>query len=442
MKETLLFGAGKSATTLIEVLGTYCDQNGHKLVVCDQNPALAESKIKDFNNATAVSFDVNNEAQRQSAVSRADLVISLLPPSLHNKVAKDCLLFYKDLLTASYVDDDMAELADEIKSRGVLFLSEMGLDPGIDHMSAMRIVHDLQNQGAVIRSFYSHCGGLVAPESDDNPWHYKITWNPRNVVGAGSAGAQYLVDGEKKKISYPEIFSRDDRTVELEGVGTLGWYPNRDSLSYIHTYGLDGIDTFIRTTLRYPSYIRGWNAIVHLGLTDAADSELIAGCQTVAAWFELKRARHLEMEPESFVTAMLADDKTQEQFRFLGFYDDIPIKEGASSADILLSLLEDRLVMQPEDKDMIVMIHEVEYELQGKRQKLNSSLVVKGTDSLHTGMSKTVGTPLAIAAMLILEKKINLTGLHIPVIPEIYLPVLEKLKAYGIAFDEKTIGRE
>lgn len=439
MKKVLLFGAGKSATTLIHVLSDYCQKHGHELIVCDQDLQLAESKITGYRNTKAVNFDVNDEQQRQTAIAAVDLVISLLPAFLHIKVAKDCLKFRKNLLTASYIDEQMKALADDVQDRGVLFLSEMGLDPGIDHMSAMKIIDELKEQGAEIRSFYSHCGGLVAPESDDNPWHYKITWNPRNVVSAGRAGAQYLERGVQKQLGYGEVFAQEGQIVHLQGVGDLGWYANRDSLSYIDTYGLRKLDTFIRTTLRYPSYIEAWNLLVQMGLTSETDGHELAGCRTYHEWFQ-KNLSAFNQGRKDAVNQLLNKPQLQEQFRFLGLYDERALRTHASSAEILLGLLEEKWIMRADDKDMIVMIHEVDYKLDGTEKKLTSSLLVKGSDSVNTAMSKTVGTPLAIAAGLLLEGKMSVTGLHIPVIPEIYLPVLEELRRYEIAFDEKIIG--
>lgn len=437
MKKVLLFGAGKAATTLIHFMGKYCASHNHEFLVCDQDLKTAQSKITGYATSRAVSIDVTNEEQRQDIVSGADLVISLLPPALHILVAKDCLRFYKDLLTASYIDPQLHELAAEIKRRDILFLSEMGLDPGIDHMSAMRIFDRLRNEGALIKSFYSHCGGLMTPESDDNPWHYKITWNPMNVVRAGSAGARFLLYGKEETVEYSDIFSRTDQTIQLEKIGPLAWYPNRDSISYLNTYGLEGVDTFIRTTLRYPAYNRAWNLIVHLGLTCTGDQDQLQGCNTVTDWYHKKVKAFKENNPDSKLMPLLSDSNIEAQFRYLGLYDDSPLPPANSSAEVMLSLLVNHLVMKQEDKDMIVMVHEIEYEIAHTRKKITSTLIVEGDDSLNTAMAKTVGAPLAIGASLILEGKITATGLHIPVIPEIYEPILERLAQNGIAFAEK-----
>lgn len=432
MKKILLFGAGKSATDLIDYLGHYVDETHHQLIVCDQDLSTVQKKTSFFKNAAAVSIDVTDEKQRRELIEKATLVISMMPPSLHFLIAKDCVAHSKNLLTASYISEEIQTLEKEIKEKGLLFLGEMGLDPGIDHMSAMKLITELKSKGAVIKSFYSHCGGLVAPESDDNPWHYKITWNPANVVSAGSAGASYLENKKVIKIPYESIFANENQVLETDE-GPFVWYANRDSLSYIDLYELQGVNTFLRTTLRYPTYNKAWNLVIHLGLTATDDLEEISGCNTVSEWFNLKKKA---LKDEALL-GLLADQDIQKKFDYLGFYSDTPLPGKESSAKVLQYLLEKKLVINAHDKDMIVMVHEVEYESGSLPHKITSSLIVKGQDNLHTAMSKTVGYPLAIGAILVLENKIPLTGIHIPVVPEIYLPVLEKLEEKGIAFSEK-----
>jgi saccharopine dehydrogenase-like NADP-dependent oxidoreductase len=287
MKRILVFGAGKSATFLIEYLCKACEENGWKLIVCDADIMLAKSKIGNCKNAIAVAADVSNENERKDLINEADIVISMLPPQLHFLVASDCLNFSKHLLTASYIDEKIKLLSKDIEQKGLLFLCEMGLDPGIDHMSAMKIIDHVKNKGGKITSFKSHCGGLILPESDDNPWHYKITWNPANIVMAGSSGAVYKMNGEVVTIPYHKIFL-DCEAVNIPGLFPLAWYPNRDSLSYINTYALANIDTFIRTTLRHPAFCTGWNNIVNAGLTDLNDYEEIKNCKTYKDWYQQK----------------------------------------------------------------------------------------------------------------------------------------------------------
>lgn len=437
-KKILLFGAGKSATCLINYLGKCSDENNWQFIVCDADLSLAQSKTKDFSKSKAVSFDVADTVQRSEYISDADLVISLLPPGLHFLVARSCVDHSKNLLTASYIDSNIKSLEQEILDKGLLFLGEMGLDPGIDHMSAMKMIHQLQDSGSVISSFKSHCGGLVSPESDDNPWHYKITWNPANVVMAGNAGAQYLENGQVVSIPYQKIF-QNNSTVDVPGLHSLAWYANRDSLNYPSLYDLQNIKTFIRTTLRYPAFCTGWNKIIQLDLTNQQDEQEIKSFKSVASWFASKKEKLFSQQQNRLNESDFFDKEFSEQIEFLGLQKQQTIPEKiTNSASLLQWILESKLVMKEHDKDMIVMLHEVEYLKEGKLQKDTASLIVKGDDKIHTAMAKTVGMPLGIAARLILEGKITIKGLHIPVIPEIYIPVLQELENQGIRFSEKT----
>jgi len=430
MKKILIFGAGKSATFLIEYLCKACDENNWMLLVCDTDTVMAQSKINNCKNAKAISIDVMDEQKRIGLITESDTVISMLPHHLHFLVAKDCVDTHKNLLTASYIDEKIKKLSKQIEENKLLFLCEMGLDPGIDHMSAMRLIHQVKNHGGKIISFKSHCGGLISPESDDNPWHYKITWNPGNIVMAGAAGALYKINGTIKEIPYHEIFV-DCEMVNVPGLFPLAWYPNRDSLSYISTYGLDDINTFIRTTLRHPAFCNGWNKIVNAGLTEVNDYEEIKNCDTYKEWYELKTKA-------SGTVLNNCDNEFSEQLNYLDLESnkklETPIK---NSAQLLQNILGIKLSMHPHDKDMIVMLHEIGYIINYERKEIRSCLIVKGEDAMHTAMSKTVGLPLAIAAKLILQEKIKLTGLHIPVIPEIYELVLAELEKNQIKFNEE-----
>lgn len=439
MRTISIFGAGKSATSLIDYLGKICEEKKWKLYVSDADLSLAQAKTNQFTSAEAVSFDVSDREKRQAFIAMADVVISMLPPSLHLLVARDCILFSKHLLMASYIDMNLRALADEIKEKGLLFIGEMGLDPGIDHMSAMKVIHEIKNKDGQITSFKSHCGGLMAPENDDNPWHYKISWNPMNVVAAGSSGAFYKSEGKIIEVLYSEVFSNENQMVEIPEIGPLAWYANRDSLSYIKTYDLHKISTFIRTTLRYPAFCRGWNKIIRLDLTNKMDHEEIKNCKTFSDWFELKKDKMLS-ETHLPVNTFF-DSEFQEQIDFISLRskENIPVPF-SNSAAILQFLLEKNLALKPNDKDMIIMLHEIEYSIDGENKQTRSCLIVKGEDHIHTAMAKTVGLPLGIAARLILEKRINLRGLHIPIVPEIYKPVLEELELNGIQFTEETVS--
>ena len=421
LKTIVLIGAGKSATVLIDYLIAEAEINRWKFIIADSNREQILLKTNNSKYAEAVQLDVTNEEQRSKLIQKAHVVISMMPPALHFLVAKDCVEYRKHLLTASYLDDKMKSLQDEISNRKLLFICEMGLDPGIDHMSAMKIIDNVKAKGGKITSFKSHCGGLVAPESDDNPWHYKISWNPRNIVMAGQAGAVYKENNEIKNITYHHLFNSSNAIV-FDGLEGLAFYPNRDSLSYIPTYKLPDTATFIRTTLRHVDFFKGWNAVVHARLTNETES-IDAAELTYAKW-------------SAPILPFVTDDNKQ-MLKYLGLFDEALVPATAkTSADVLQFLLETKLKMEPADKDMIVMLHEFEYKLEGKNNQLKSCLVVKGEDSLRTAMAKTVGLPLGIAAKLILNDTIKLKGLHIPTAKDIYEPVLNELEKAGIKFTE------
>ena len=494
MKNILLFGAGKSASVLIEYLIENAIENNWHITVVDADKKLIEHKTENSLSTTAVVADITNQNTRRDLIQNCDLVISMMPPFLHILIAKDCVQFAKHLLTASYADDEIKLLAEEAKNKGIIFLCEMGLDPGIDHMSAMQLIDEIKEKGGNITSFKSHCGGLVAPESDNNPWHYKISWNPRNVVLAGKAGAEYKMDGVIIKEKYHDLFNAE-RCIETgdEKIGALSYYPNRNSLSYIDLYRLYDTQTFVRTTLRHRDFMLGWKNIIDLKLTDE-DIVYHSDNLSIAGFFQQHFDRHnlsqkliselkenetytsevikiladtLETDNEknklavdksgSLITkekneadspkyndlAMSAHDgnKILQQLYFLGLDDETTIinKGMISAADGLQFILEKKLALCPSDKDMVVMQHDIEYEFNNERYKVISSLIVTGKDSIHTARAKTVGLPLGIAAKLILNGTINLSGLHIPVIKEIYEPILKDLEKNGIVFSEKLV---
>lgn len=415
----VLFGAGKSATGLIDFL---LRQQDLRLTVVDAQAETALSKTKGAPGTNALGLNVLTDAEgRLHLIKDATVVISLMPPTLHQLIASDCLSQGRHLLTASYVDEAMRAMAPMVREKNLLFLCEMGLDPGIDHMSAMSMLDRIRGQGGEVVAFRSHCGGLVAPSSDDNPWHYKISWNPRNVVLAGKAGARYREDGHERRIDYEDLFNPRP-LVTIPGLGKLAWYPNRDSLGYASLYGLDHVPTFLRTTLRHPDFCTGWMSVIGLRLTDETPAYDTDG-MTLADFFRTHAGRfQLDAAPD-------------ERLRYLGWLDDTVIDRGqCSAADVLQFALEKKLLLKPDDHDMVVMMHEITYRLDGQLQTDTATLVLEGRDAVHTAMARTVGLPLGIAAMLLLEGTLKLRGLHIPTLPEIYEPVLARLEREGIAF--------
>ncbi len=486
-KNILLFGAGKSATVLIDYLIKTVTENNWNFIVADSNELLLKEKVTINKNVSTVVLDIEDKAIRQQLVAKTDVVISMMPPHLHYLIAQDCLEQNKHLLTASYVDEKIKEHATSIKEKGLLFLCEMGLDPGIDHMSAMHIIHNIKEKGGKINSFKSHCGGLVAPESDDNPWHYKISWNPRNVVLAGKAGAIYKHKNTISKLSYEELFNNNELiTTDTDNV--YAYYLNRDSLSYIDLYELQEASTFMRTTLRHPEFCLGWKNIIALKLTDE-EKVYDTTNMSIANFFKIHLKKYnfdswlssliaqefndINDDLSTMLNYMLSenadDDKlllvdkkgdlkefninegaatisknlehinlVLKQLIYLGLEDDeTMINKGlCSAADVLQFILEKKLVLKNSDKDLIVMMHEIEYSLNNKNYYISSLLELVGEDNHKTAMAKTVGLPLGIAAKLILENKIQVRGLHIPIIAEIYTPVLAELQKHGIIFKE------
>ena len=430
----MLFGAGKSATVLIDYLLKNAEKENWHLHIADADKQLAMSKTGGHSAATCYGIDVTKEASRQELISGADIVISMMPPSLHALIAKDCLALGRHLLTASYADDALYSLHNEVKEKDLVFLSEMGLDPGIDHMSAMKIFDEIHEQGGSVKSFKSHCGGLVAPESDDNPWHYKISWNPRNVVLAGKAGAIFRENGDEKTVPYAQLFSQGMQVeVNDGGIETLSAYPNRNSLPYIDLYELHHAKDFIRTTLRYPSFMEGWHKLIELGFTDETPAYETDG-------MTLKQFFDRQLKFSSNWPYHQADAAFIKQLKNLGMEDDeTEINKGfCSAADILQFAMEKNWALKPGDKDMVVMVHEVEYTLHNQHKKLTSSLVLNGSDDKRTAMAKTVGLPLGIGCKLILNGTIRSTGVQIPTTKNIYEPVLQELEAEGVCFKESV----
>jgi saccharopine dehydrogenase-like NADP-dependent oxidoreductase len=360
---------------------------------------------------------------------------------LHLLVAEDCVSFKRHFITASYLSTDMLNLHEAAIKGGILILNECGLDPGIDHMSAMEVIHRLQDQGCELQSFKSYTGGLVAPESNDNPWGYKFSWNPRNVIIAGQGTARYIRNGAYKYIPYNRLFTEIEK-IEVEGFGTFDGYANRDSLAYRHHYGIETIPTLLRGTLRQSGYCRAWDVFVKLGLTD--DTYKVEKCETLTYAELVKAFLPASSKKESLLEAVAAlcglppDGEAMTRIKWTGILEDDMIEiTDASPAMILQNLLEKKWKLEPHDKDMIVMQHQFEFIRNGQAEKLTSSLVVKGEDQMYTAMAKTVGLPLGIAASLILDGKLTLTGVHIPVMKEIYEPVLKELGKMGIRFQEK-----
>jgi saccharopine dehydrogenase (NADP+, L-glutamate forming) len=437
MKKILILGAGRSATSLIQYLLKQAEQQPWQVVVADLSLELAQQKVGKHPKAQALAFSVEDAAQREQLIGQASVVVSMLPAFLHQLVAEDCLRLGKPLCTASYVAPSLAALAEEIKAKGLVFLCELGLDPGIDHMSAMQLIHEIQDQGGTVESFQSYTGGLVAPESDDNPWHYKFSWNPRNVILAGQGLAQYWGDGQIKYVPYQRLFAQA-QAIEIQGMGQYELYPNRNSLHYIELYGLQTAHTVLRATLRYAGFSKAWNVFVQMGLTDDSQILPLEG-YTYRQFWESFLPPSQGLDYRALLERYYGiDEEIWQQLAWLGLWADEPIGLAqASPAQVLQKLLESKWVLQPHDRDMVIMQHDLIYRnVQGQRLHCCSTLVEKGRDSVDTAMSNLVGLPLAMGVKHLLLGNISSPGIHLPLSPEIYRPILAELAEWGVHFQE------
>lgn len=439
MKKILVLGAGLSASSLIRYLLQHSEENRWEIRVVDQNFELVKRKLDNHKNGVALSFDALNPVERFPQIEEVDLVISMLPAKFHIDVAQDCLRAGKHLITPSYVSPEMKALNEEVKKAGLIFMNEIGVDPGIDHMSAMKIIDEIKDNGGDLLGFKSYCGGLIAPGSDNNPWHYKFTWNPRNVVLAGQGTAQYIDRGQYKFIPYGQIFKRIEY-ITVDAIGTFEGYANRDSLSYREVYGLEDIPTMYRGTLRCETYCAAWNIFVQLGLTDDTyqlpDSAMLTPRAFLNTFLPYDESKTVEEKFTAFCRENGVD--SIEQFEFLDLFNgtDLLGKENATPAQLLELILVEKWKLEPNDKDMLVMVHKFEYEKNGKRYELQSSMINVGEDQVYTSMSNTVGLPVAICAKHMLNGNFTTKGVQVPTAKDVYSPILDELSGLGILFNE------
>jgi saccharopine dehydrogenase-like NADP-dependent oxidoreductase len=451
MKRVLVIGAGKSSTVLISYLLSQADEHDWQVRVADLDPDLARSRLDGHARGEAVALDSQDNDRRDELISEADLVVSMLPAFLHPPVAEACVHHRKHFVSASYVSPELRALSEAADRSGVTLLNEMGVDPGIDHMSAMEKLDGLRASGARITRFETFTGGLVAPESDNNPWHYKFTWNPRNVVLAGQGGVKFLHRGRNKYIPYHKLFSRYE-VLEIPGHGKFEGYPNRDSLKYRHHYDLYDVETIYRGTLRRPGFCRAWDCLVQLGLTDDSyELEDVSGMtyrDFVNAYLWYDKQMSVELKIRAYLKLDLNSPEL-DKLEWLGLFEDKPIGlKRATPAQVLQKLLEERWALDPDDKDMIAMLHLVSYERDGEHFSEQSSMVVMGEDRVRTAMAKTVGLGTGIGAKLILQGKITRRGVVIPTVPDVYGPVMAELREHGVKFhhqitrDGRQIARD
>ena len=445
LKNILIIGAGKSSPALVSYLNQQANAFDWQITIADKNLGLLHKISHNQTHVEITGLDVLDEEARDAIVQKADLVLSMVPARFHPLVLESCIKAVVDLITPSYQSKEMLALQPEVTQAGILVLNEMGLDPGIDHMSAMKVINQIKQKGYKITCFESFTGGLMAPGSDNNEWKYKFSWNPRNVVMAGQGGTvRFLHNGKYKYIPYNRLFRRTER-INIEGYGSFEGYANRDSLQYIDKYKLQGTETIYRGTLRRPGFCRAWDMFVQLGATD--DSYIMEGSEDMTYRdfinsflpynpydsVELKFMHYLRIDQDS--------DLKEKLFELEIFSNKKIGLKNATPAQILEHILLQKWTMQPKDQDMVVMWHKFFYHNVKERLQQTSSMVVQGKNSDETAMAKTVGLPMGIAAKLVLQGKINLKGLQLPVVREIYQPVLQELEHYDIKFNDNIFSQ-
>ncbi len=442
MRSILVLGAGRSSSALIDHLLLQAERHDWIVTVGDLSIEAARKRVGNSSKGAAIEFDIQLGSS-SDIIKNCDVVISVLPAVLHPLVAKKCLQFKKHLITASYVSDEMRSLDDDAKKNGLLFLNECGLDPGIDHMSAMQVMDRIRHQGGELISFESFTGGLIAPDTDpENPWRYKFTWNPRNVIMAGQGMAKFLQSGEFKYVPYQQLFRRITPVTIPDG-GEYEGYVNRDSLQYREAYGLQKIKTMVRGTLRNKGFCSAWDIFVQLGCTDDTFRMEDVAHMTHQDFINAFLDYHTDWSVEEKISHRLhlpLDGPDLQRLNWSGLFDNTPIGlKGGTPAQLLEHILNKRWKLDPEDRDMIVMWHRFLFLEGGKEHEVQASFVAMGENSTYTAMAKTVGLPLAIAATLLMQDKIKERGVRIPLSKEIYEPVLKELKAQGIELHERTI---
>ncbi len=437
-QKILILGAGLSSHYLIEYLYIKSLDFNWKIGLADNSASLLAQKQTQFPHLITHLLDINQAEETQDVFQEYQVVVSLLPALLQPLVAKYCLQMQCHLLTASYLPPEIQAMEAEVKQKELFFLNETGLDPGLDHLSACAFIQAIKKRGGKVHTFRSFAGALVAPESEDNPWQYKFTWNPQNVVKAGQGGlSKTLKNGKVQYVPYWQLFRRT-QSIEIEELGNFEAYPNRDALKYQKAYQLEDVLTLERGTLRRKGFAKAWDLLIQLGLTN--DEILIEHLADIHYKdFTLRFMPHTETkDAQKTLANYLNIAEVEEAFQkilWLGLLSEqkIGLKK-ATPAQVLLHLLSEKWALKTTDCDMIVMQHQIGYEMENKNYLFTADLVVKGENAQRTAIAKTVGLPLAIATKLLMEGKIKLSGVFIPTLPELYEPILEELKLYGIEF--------
>jgi saccharopine dehydrogenase (NADP+, L-glutamate forming) len=436
MKNALILGAGMVAKPMIDYL---LDSDEIQVTSATRTVSKAEKIIQGRKNASIVQLMADDDRELEKLVSKSDIVVSLLPYTYHVKIARFCLTHRKHLVTTSYVSREMKDLDKDALHAGILILNEIGLDPGIDHMSAMRVINNVHQRGGKITAFRSYCGGIPAPENNNNPWGYKFSWSPRGVLMAGRNDAKYLKKGDIVQINGKDLF-KHNWPIEIAGM-QLETYPNRDSLPYIELYGIPEATTMFRGTLRYPGWSHTMAVVSQLNLlkeTPVIDGELISYKTIFHKIANLNSGVDIKQHISRLAEGA-KKDKIISKFEWLGLFSEKIWERGRiTPIDFLSTIMQEKLRYESEELDMIVLYHDFQAEFADRVERITSTLIDKGIVNSDSAMSRTVSLPAAIAVKLIMEGKIAEKGVRIPVDKEIYHPVLDELGRLGIVCEEKT----
>ena len=441
MKKIVLFGAGLSCSTLIKYLVDNASTKDWKITIATTSIEKALKKIGDSSHTSVYKINaIEEHEKREDLIKNADLVISMLPASFHSVIANDCITYKSHLVTASYVSEEMNSLHQKAMDAGIILMNEIGVDPGIDHMSAMEIIDEIKNNGGIINDFKSYCGGLIAPETSSNPWDYKFTWNPRNVVIAGKYGATFQKDSKTINLNYSNLFKETD-TIQIPEYGTFESYGNRNSIPYKTLYNLQSASGIYRATLRRPGYSEAWNILVQLDFTN--ENKTYTRKENTFSSFTKQLFPDFEGDFKSSIEDKIGHKISTSAFDKIAWLDlfsneELPL-ELTTTAQVLQYAMESKMMIKEGDKDMLVMQHVIDYNLNNKNYRRTSSMAFIGDGKQHTAMSQTVGLPVGIITKLILNNTIKLRGVQIPTKNEIYKPVLSELEEFNINFINETM---
>jgi len=435
-KKVTIFGAGLVVKPMVD----YLAGKGYEITIASRTFSKAEKLAAPHSNATAKQFLSDDEQAMEEFVKASDLVVSLLPATMHVKVAKKCIEFKTDMVTTSYISPEMRALDQEAKDAGIIILNEIGVDPGIDHMSAMKIFHQVENEGGKIVSFMSYCGGLPAPEANTNPLGYKFSWAPKGVLKAAGNGARFMKDGKIVEIEGKNLF-KNYWFVDVEGAGTFEAYPNRDSMGYVELYGLKHLKTMYRGTFRNISHCDTWYIMSQMGFYK--EDEIFDNLEGTVKEFILEKMLKIDKDKCLKMLLMEKYNLPEEsvilnKFEWLGFFDDtpVPIKKGGA-VDLLTAIMLDKMSYEEGERDLLVLHHQFIAEYPNKTQKITSTMIDYGIPYSDSSMARTVSLPAAIGVHMILEGKIKLAGVYMPILPDIYNPVLQELENLDIKVVER-----